>query len=269
MFLDEAVLESRREAELREESTPVAVLEKMVEEAPPSLDFKKAVARAGGRPRIIAEIKRSSPSAGSINPHVDVAGRVEAYREGGASALSVLTCAFKFGGGIGDLLSAARSAPLPVLRKDFITTTYQLVEARAFGASAVLLIAAALNGRQADTLMRKAVELGLEVLFEVHGTEDLEIALGAGAQIIGINNRDLQTLEVDLGTTEKLIGRLPDFVVKVSESGITNRADVERMERLGVDALLVGGVLMSAADPAGAIRELIGDEEEGGGGVVG
>ncbi|MBN2167710.1 MAG: indole-3-glycerol-phosphate synthase [Actinobacteria bacterium] len=269
MFLDEAVRESKREAERREAERPPGLLEKIIEELPASPGFKEAVTRAHGRPRLIAEIKRNSPSLGSINPGVDVIDQVRAYREGGASALSVLTCGFKFGGSIDDLEAASRTELLPVLRKDFISTAYQVVEARAFGASAVLLIAAALTERNAGVLMGHAKELGLDVLFEVHGEKDIGIALNAGAQIIGINNRDLNTLEVDLGATEKLIGRLPDSVVKISESGIRDRADVERMEQLGVDALLVGGALMSTPDPAEAIKELMGHDAAGGDPCVG
>lgn len=269
MFLDEAVKESRLEAENRSREKPAGMLEKMIEGAPPVQSFKKAVKGGEGRIRIIAEVKRSSPSAGSIKPDVDVARQIEAYREGGADALSVLTCAFKFGGSLEDLEAASKTGLFPVLRKDFITTSYQVLEARVCGASAVLLIGAALSEKDALALKTEAEDLGMDVLFEAHSLEDIEIAQAVGAQIIGINNRDLKSLEVNLDTTEVLAGYIPDEVVKISESGIRRPEDVERMRRMGIDALLVGGALMESGDPAEAIRRLISGNTHGGGLDVG
>ncbi|MBU4490744.1 MAG: indole-3-glycerol phosphate synthase TrpC [Actinobacteria bacterium] len=262
MFLDDAVEAAMREARERMELFPVALLERIVLDTPTPPDFKGAVTSRGDGVRIIAEIKRSSPSRGAIREDVSVASTVSAYLRGGASAVSVLTCAYRFGGSMGDLARATSAARVPVLRKDFITEPYQVLEARARGASAVLLIAAALDAERIRELTEYAAGLGMECLVEVHSAGDVGKALEGGAEIIGINNRDLRTLEVDLGTTGRVMPYIPPGTVVVSESGVTGREQVKRLEDMGVDAVLIGEALMRAEDPVMKIRELLGEVDE-------
>jgi indole-3-glycerol phosphate synthase len=207
---------------------------------------------------LIAEMKRSSPSKGAIRPGASVSDVVSAYQRAGARAVSVLTEPNWFGGSLDDLVEARGACELPLLRKDFLVDEYQLLEARVAGADAVLLIVAALDrGRMAE-LMGVAGELGLDTLVEVHDEKEVETAVEAGAELIGINNRDLHSLEVDLETTFELLADVPAGTVVVAESGITQNEDVERLERAGVDAILVGEALMRADDPVRAVRDLLG-----------
>jgi indole-3-glycerol phosphate synthase len=221
--------------------------------------FRSAVA-SGSRPRIIAEIKSRSPSKGEIRPGFEPVDCARAYSEGGASALSVLTDEHYFGGHLDMLEKVRRAVELPVLRKDFIIDPYQVQEARVRGADALLLIVAAFPGAAgADTLQAlrsAAIGLGLDVLVEVHDEAQLEVAIGIGADLVGINNRDLRSFEVDLGTTERLAGRVPEGVVLVAASGIFTPQHVERLERAGAHAFLVGESLMREPDLAGALRRL-------------
>lgn len=207
---------------------------------------------------LIAEMKRASPSKGPIRPEATVTDVVQAYQEAGARAVSVLTEPSYFGGSLDDLVEARGACELPLLRKDFVVDEYQLLEARAAGADAVLLIVAALEPERLAALMSAASELGMDSLVEVHDEEEVEAALEAGAEVIGINNRDLHSLEVDLETTFTLLADIPAGTVVVAESGITTPEDVERLERAGVDAILVGEALMRADDPVQAVRELLG-----------
>lgn len=262
MFLDDAVEAAKREARERMELFGVPLLERIVLDTPRPPDFKRAVTSRGDGVRIIAEIKRSSPSRGAIREDVRVASTVTEYVRGGASAVSVLTCAYRFDGSMGDLAGATSQARVPVLRKDFITERYQVLEARARGASAVLLIAAALSRERIRELVEYAAGLEMECLVEVHDAGDVNKALDGGAGVVGINNRDLRTLEVDLGTTERLLSLVPAGTVVVSESGISEREQVRRLEALGVDALLIGEALMRAEDPVVKIRELLGEVDE-------
>jgi indole-3-glycerol phosphate synthase len=205
---------------------------------------------------VIAEFKRRSPSAGSLaeDPHLpDV---VTAYERGGAAALSILTEKPNFGGSLDDLAAARIATSLPLLRKDFIVDEVQLREAAAAGADAVLLIVAALPAAELSALSAAADQLGLDALVEVHDEEELEIALGAGARLIGINNRDLRDFSVDVARTERLLGRIPDGTIVVSESGIAEPAQLARLRDAGVQAVLVGERLMRAPDPEGALRSL-------------
>jgi indole-3-glycerol phosphate synthase len=207
---------------------------------------------------LIAEMKRSSPSRGAIRPGASVSEIVRAYEEGGASACSILTEPAWFGGTLDDLVEARAACGLPLLRKDFIVDPYQLVEARVAGADAVLLIVAGLGADRLADLMAAAGDLGLDCLVEVHDEDEVEIAVDAGAEVIGINNRNLHSLEVDLRTTFQLLSDVPAGTVVVAESGITSRADVAELEHAGVDAILVGEALMSVEDPREGIRTLLG-----------
>ena len=205
----------------------------------------------------MAECKRRSPGAGPIRPDLVPADLARSYADAGASALSVLTDADFFGGSLDDL-RAARSAGLPILRKDFTLDTLQVIEARGAGADAVLLIVRILDDDALSRLHTAATALGMSVLVEVHDASELERAVRIGADLVGINNRDLATFTTDLDTTLRLLSDVPDDVVVVSESGIGTRADVERLGGAGVDAILVGESLLSAADPGAAARALCG-----------
>jgi indole-3-glycerol phosphate synthase len=217
--------------------------------------FRAALTTAP-RPRIVAELKRRSPSRGEIRADFDPVRCALAYAEAGAAALSVLTDSAFFGGELGFLTQVRRAVALPLLRKDFLIDPYQIDEARVNGADAVLLIAAALSAAQLAALRARAHGLGLDALVEVHDEAELETALGAGADLIGINNRDLRSFEVDLGVTEKLASRVPEGVVVVAESGIFKPDDVERLESAGAHACLVGESLMREPDPGLALRRL-------------
>jgi indole-3-glycerol phosphate synthase len=206
---------------------------------------------------LIAEMKRSSPSGGPIRPGAEVSEIVRAYEAAGAAACSILTEPHRFGGSLDDLVEAREACGLPLLRKDFLVDEYQVVEARVAGADAVLLIVAALERGRLEALMAIAGELGMDCLVEVHDEEDVEAAVEAGADLIGVNNRDLRSLEVDLRTTFRLLPDVPAGTVVVSESGIRSRDDVEALEEAGVDAILVGEALMRASDPGQAVRALL------------
>jgi indole-3-glycerol phosphate synthase len=208
---------------------------------------------------VIAEFKRRSPSAGVLREDADVAEIVGAYERGGACALSVLTEGPSFEGSLEDLRIARRASALPVLRKDFVIDPYQLHEASAAGADAVLLIVAALNSSELVALREQARALGLDALVEVHDEFELEIALEAGGELIGINNRDLRDFSVDVDRTHALLSQIPAEVTVISESGIASPGQLAELERAGVAAVLVGESLMRAADPAQALRALRSD----------
>jgi len=204
---------------------------------------------------VIAEVKRRSPSAGSIRNDLDPKSRAELYARHGASAISVLTDGPFFGGSIEDLRVAARAASVPVLLKDFVLDEIQILEARAAGAAAVLLIVRALRDRLAR-LLRYTGELGLEALVEVHTESELAVALGAGATIIGVNSRDLDTFTINLDTALSIVGLIPPDCVGVVESGMSGQADIRRAADAGADAVLVGTALSAAAAPDLLLREL-------------
>ena len=208
---------------------------------------------------VIAEFKRRSPSAGTLREAADVGEMVSAYERGGAGALSVLTEGPNFDGTLEDLRVARAACELPILRKDFIVDEYQLHEAKVAGADAVLLIVAALKIERLASLHDRAYALGLDVLVEVHDGEELRTALGVGAMLIGINNRDLRNLSVDIERSSRLMGEIPAGVTVVSESGITGPEQLRTLEALGVDAVLVGESLMRSPDPEAALRALRGD----------
>lgn len=216
-----------------------------------------AAALGGPHLSLIAEVKRASPSAGSIRPQLEVGDVVRKYEEAGADAVSVLTEEDYFRGSLADLVAAAENTSLPILRKDFIVDEYQIYEAKVCGASAVLLIAALLDDAQLRELVQLAFELDLEVLLEVHDRNELERALGFEKVVIGVNNRDLRTFTVSLGTTVDLARLVPPGFLLVAESGIRSRGDLELMAASGVDAVLVGEALLRGANEAGRVREFM------------
>jgi indole-3-glycerol phosphate synthase len=256
MFIDEAMASSRHAARDRMELITPDHLERRLDRQGPSPSFREGISRNGGA-SIIAEVKKKSPTAGSIAPGADVGRLASSYEEAGAAAVSVLTCEYRFGGSIYDLALAAAACRIPLLRKDFVSLPYQVLEAAAYGASAVLLIAEALEDPLLETLVSNCVEKGIEALVEAHTADGVARALEAGARVVGINNRDLRTLEVDPSTTERLLGLIPGGVAVVSESGIRSEGRVRELSDLGVDALLIGEELMRAADPADRLRELL------------
>lgn len=222
---------------------------------PERRDFAGALAAA--RPAIIAEVKQASPSAGVLAGDFDPGAAGARYEAGGAAALSVLTDGPFFQGKLGDLEAARQRVRLPVLRKDFTIDPVCVVEAAAHGADAVLLIAAILTEREMRDLRELAAGFGMAALVEVHSEAELEPALASGAEIIGVNNRNLHTFEVRLETSFRLAERIPAGVVRVSESGIRSRAEVRQLREAGYQAFLIGEHLMRSPDPAAALRELI------------
>jgi indole-3-glycerol phosphate synthase len=258
-IINEIMEKKRQRLKEAQELVPLRDVRKKAEQAEEPRDFGAAIGREEGAPlRLIAELKKASPSKGLIRPDFDPAAIAHVYA-GKVDAVSVLTEEDYFQGGL-DLIGLVRAAcPQPVLRKDFIFDEYQVYEARAAGADAILLIAMALPGSQAEELMELANELEMDVLFEVHEFEDLERALEMEAPIIGVNNRDLRTLEVDLEHTLEIMREVPGGVTVVSESGISTREDVIRLEEAEVDAMLVGTAFMLEDDIAGAIDRLRGN----------
>jgi indole-3-glycerol phosphate synthase len=255
-FLETVVERTQADVARRMRQTPPAELEARLGPVRRGRPFSEALIAEGIS--LIAEMKRASPSRGPIRPGASVAEVVRGYQAAGARAVSVLTEPNHFGGSLEDLVEARSACDLPLLRKDFVVDRYQLLEARAAGADAVLLIVAALDGERLAGLMAAASDLGMDSLVEVHDEEEVETAVEAGAEVIGINNRDLHSLDVDLGTTFKLLADVPAGTVVVAESGITERGHVSELEDAGVDAILVGEALMRADDPASAVRELLG-----------
>jgi indole-3-glycerol phosphate synthase len=252
--LERILAEARAEVERRKREQPLG---SQPTDPPGRLGkgrFSEALAGPGIG--VVAEFKRRSPSAGPLGENPDLGEIVSAYARGGAAALSVLTEEPNFGGSLEDLRLAGSASTLPRLRKDFIVDPFQLQESLAAGADAVLLIVAALAQPELTSLHDDARALGLDVLVEVHDGEELQRALAAGAQIVGVNNRDLRDFSVDLERTERLMGEVPAGVLVVSESGIDAPEQLERLEDLGVHAVLVGESLMRAADPEAALRRL-------------
>jgi indole-3-glycerol phosphate synthase len=256
MILDEILGHKRAElAAARFGEAPEKLARRAEETTEPVRDFVHAITSAP-EPRVIAEVKRRSPSRGEIRANFDPVACALAYAEGGAAAISVLTDEAFFGGHLDFLAAIRRAVSVPLLRKDFVIDAYQVDEARVAGADAVLLIAAALASEALGALRGRAETLGLCALVEVHDEAELEVAVAAGARVIGINNRDLRTFETDLGVTERLAPRVPEGVVVVAESGIFTRSDMARLAASGADAFLVGESLMREADVAGALRRL-------------
>ena len=207
---------------------------------------------------LLAEVKRRSPSKGVIADGLDAVAQAQAYMAGGASGVSILTEPAHFGGSVEDFIDVGRSVTLPTLKKDFHVTPIQLVEARALGASAALLIARALAPHRLSEMIRIGFALGLELLVEIRDDAELDRALVDGATMIGVNNRDLETLVIDPATCDRLIPRIPSHIIAIAESGVSGRPDVERYAALGADAVLVGSSLSMSPDPEAATRALAG-----------
>ena len=220
--------------------------------------FRSALIAADGGISVIAEVKRRSPSKGALAPDLDAARLARSYEGAGASALSVLTDAEFFGGSPDDLADARAACALPVLRKDFTVSEADVCDARIMGADAVLLIVAALTDDELGRFRRLACDLAMAALIEVHADDELDRALAAGADLIGVNRRDLRTFEVDLSLADRLARRMPEGVVTVAESGVGNPADVTGLAASGYHAVLVGETLVTAPDPAAALRALRG-----------
>jgi indole-3-glycerol phosphate synthase len=258
-MIEQLVDAARAGAERRRGELPEADLEAALADRSEQRPFAEAITRPGLS--LIAEFKRRSPSAGDIREGAEVADLVGAYERGGAAAISVLTDERHFGGSLDDLRAARAACELPILQKDFVVDRYQLYEAAASGADAVLLIAAALDDGDLAALHDGARGLDLDCLVEVHDEAELERALAIDADVLGINNRNLDDFSVDVGTTHELITDVPAGKAVVSESGISERSALEELEERGVDAVLIGEALMRAPDPEAKVRELTADEE--------
>jgi indole-3-glycerol phosphate synthase len=257
--LDRIVEDTRGEVKRRRKQIPLSELEALLERRAGTEGFRpfsEALTRPGIS--VIAEHKRRSPSAGAIREGATVREVVQAYERGGAAALSVLTEPFHFDGSLDDLREARAATTLPVLRKDFIVDPYQLYEAAAAGADAILLIVAALELPQLDSLLREAGALDLDALVEVHDERELELALEVEADVLGLNNRDLSDFSVDIDRTYELLADVPAGKTVVSESGFSSREQLDELERVGVDAVLIGETLMRAPDIEAATRALSG-----------
>ena len=252
------VAAARRGAEDRQAAGDGRELERAAAAREPRGGLFRAQLRRDSSYNVIAECKRRSPSRGILREEYEPAGLAEGYAAAGAAAISVLTEPAFFDGSLDHLAAVRAAVAVPVLRKDFIVTAYQVTEARAHGADAVLLIAAALEGPALGTLVRAARAAGLATLVEVHGAEELARALDAGADIVGVNNRDLRTMRVDIGTSHALIGEIPGAVTAVAESGLRTAADLEALRRAGYDAFLIGESFMARDDPGAALGNLLG-----------
>jgi indole-3-glycerol phosphate synthase len=251
------VAATKRVVEVREAAEPARSLACRITRAPQREAFVAALASRSGL-RVIAECKRRSPSRGILREVYEAAAHARAYASAGAAAISVLTEPTFFDGSLDDLERVRGAVAVPVLRKDFIVSEYQLLEAAVCGADAVLLIVAALDDASLRALLVASRALGLEPLVEVHDAAEAQRAVDAGARVIGVNSRNLRTLTVDPGTHERIVGLLPPDVIRVAESGLRRRQDLERLSAAGYDAFLVGERLMAQPDPGAALRELVG-----------
>ena len=256
-LLATVVAAARRVVEVRQQREPFADLERRAEAQAGSAGRFKAAVRRADAMNVIAECKRRSPSRGVLRAKYDPVGIARSYEGAGAAAVSVLTEPTFFDGSLTDLEGVSRAVGLPVLRKDFVVSEYQVLEAKAAGASAVLLIVAALERHALTHLIERAATFGLNALVEVHDSDELAQALDAGADIIGVNNRNLRTLEVDVRASETLIGGIPREVVAISESGLRAPVDLLRLRDLGYLAFLIGEQFMTADDPGSELRRLL------------
>ncbi len=258
-ILERIFADKRLEVRAAERETPLSEIVRAAEASPTPPDFMRSIrAHAAGSISIIAEIKRQSPSKGPLNLNLDVVRMAQIYQDCGAAGISVLTEGKYFGGSLEDLRHAAAAVKLPVLRKDFIFSPYQVYEAKSAGASAVLLIAGMLDDPVLSELIALAMRIELAALVEVHDRTEIDRALAAGADLIGINNRDLHSFEVRLETTVELRPHIPPGIPVIAESGIRNLADVAAMQDAGVDGVLIGEALVRAADPGALLAELAG-----------
>jgi indole-3-glycerol phosphate synthase len=254
-MLDKIVAQKREEVEQKKKAVAIACLQERIARQKPSLDF--ALALKSDHIRLIAEVKKASPSRGMLKPKFDPVGLAQTYAEGCAAAISVLTESNYFMGSIEHLEAIKEVVKLPLLRKDFIFDPYQVYESRAYGADALLLIAAILSQRQLKELISLSHSLGLKCLVEVHNEGELERAIISEAEIIGINNRDLNTFTVDINTTRRLRPLVPEEKIVVSESGIKSQRDIEKLGNWKVDAVLVGEALVTAPDIRAKMKELL------------
>ena len=258
MILDQIVADKQLELEVRKRGLPLAELQKTALEQPPPLDLASAL--RGDHIQLIAEIKKVSPSRGVIRSDFNPGQIAQTYADNGASAISVLTESRYFQGSLNclnDIRDALENKRKPLLRKDFLTDPYQIYESRAYGADSLLLIVAILTAEKLEELLRLSHQLNMSCLVEVHNEAELEIALSSQAKIIGINNRDLSTFTVDVATTERLRPLVPPDRIVVSESGIKDRSDLEKIREWGVDAVLIGESLISATNIAAKMKELL------------
>ncbi len=264
-LLDEICRAKRQYVAARKKKVPLATLEEAAgsRSKPRGLIQSLRAARAAGQFGLICEIKRASPSAGRLCRHLDVAALAQSYTEGGAAGLSVLTDRPYFAGHDDDLRAARAATDLPVLRKDFILDPYQIVESRALGTDCVLLILAALEPLEASDLEAQALELGMDVLLEVHEEAELRIALSMQSPLIGLNNRNLATLEVDLATSHVLADLIPSDRLSVSESGLRGRDDLMALEKSGIGCFLIGESLLRQHDIEAATKALLKDAAHG------
>jgi indole-3-glycerol phosphate synthase len=247
-----------REVDRLKAEVPVEVLEERLQEQPEPLDF--ACALSGSRVKVIAEVKRASPSRGVLREDLDVKWLADLYVKNGAAAISVLTNMDHFHGSLDDMEAVGAIAhrnDIPVLRKEFVYDPYQVVEARAHGADAILLIASMLRPDQLARLKQRAEELGMQCLVEIHDEEELVVAVEAEAKIIGINNRDLRTFHTTLDTTFELADKVPAGCILVSESGLRTSEDIDKVREAGASAVLIGDALVTAPDPGAKLRELV------------
>ncbi len=253
--LDEILDGVRADLAERQQQVPLDDLKRLAERQPAALDPRPALTAAGVS--VIAEVKRSSPSKGVLAEIADPAALARDYEAGGAAVISVLTEQRRFGGSLDDLKAVRSAVNTPILRKDFILTSYQLWEARAHGADLVLLLCVALPQNALVSLIERAESLGMTPLVECHSEEEVDRAVVAGANLIGINARDLKTLQVDMGTFARLVPQVPDGIVTVAESGIRGPHDVIDIARAGADAVLVGETLVKGKEPRAAVADLV------------
>jgi indole-3-glycerol phosphate synthase len=251
----DSIIEGVRE-DLAARRGSMGALHERIDAQAPALDAHSFLSR--DEMNVIAEVKRSSPSKGNLAPISDPAALAEKYQEAGAAAVSVLTEQRRFGGSLADLDAVRSRIEIPVLRKDFMVDEYQFLEARAHGADIVLLIVAALSKSQLKDFYDLATELGMASLIEVHTQSELESAMDISPRIVGVNSRNLKTLEVSASVFEELIPTIPSSVIRVAESGISTRGDVAQAQKVGATAILVGESLVKSGDPISAMRELLG-----------
>lgn len=254
--LDDILAGVRVDVAGRMERTPLERLKELAQHAPPPRSGEVAL-RQDDEVTVIAEVKRSSPSKGTLAAIEDPAWLAREYEAGGAQAISVLTEGRRFGGSLEDLVAVRAAVEVPVLRKDFIVSSYQLWESRAAGADLVLLIVAALDQCALDSLYERAVSIGLTPIVEVHEVEEVQRALDAGARIIGVNVRDLRTLHVDREHFARVAPHIPDHIIRVAESGVRGPHDLIAYANAGADAVLVGESLVTGGDPRQAVHDLV------------
>jgi indole-3-glycerol phosphate synthase len=253
--LDDLLVGVREDLAVRQSRTPLDELKQRAATCPPALDGAAALRQPGVA--VIAEVKRSSPSKGALAAIADPAALAADYEAGGASVVSVLTEQRRFGGSLADLAAVRARVDVPVLRKDFIVSSYQLWEARAYGADLALLIVAALEQEALVSLVERTQSLGMTPLVEVHDEPELERALAAGARVVGVNARDLKTLELDRSVFARLAPLVPDGVVKIAESGVRGPHDLLAYAAAGADAVLVGEGVVTGGNPRQAVAELV------------